>query len=1362
MQPGLRQKSARSNYTYQSCLEFGGVGNHNMGKIQYRVLVLTFLGFVIAMIGLGLSVYVTMGDLIRADIRSSLEAARNYKIQYLRSWITAERDSFDNVYIGPELAEGLYSFVKSPPALESDYVETFSDIRSSLVSKVDREVDAELSVVIPGGEVKLSSNLELVGRPHPFWFSNQYTRRTAASGESRVFIRLADSLEMVVIRNLYYQGSLYAYLVLQKTIPDRFAFELAQHQPGRYQIMLYGEDRQAYSFSYQEGARQFEFNVDDALQTEPSYWLEPDGWSPVGDASMVGVWGWDPVLDMGVAVVAESRSVFRILRISQNINLGFMICIVAASVIIAWFFQQYQKHRLYLESQLEQALQEQARDLSAERREKQTLVEALFQNSSDGYLVIKPGEVLECNPASKEMLGLESNRELVGKSPFQYSPVFQSDGSISIDHAEQLLHKAFETGFERFEWEFETRQRTRLYCWVTITIVKYYGEMVGIMVWQNMTKAIESEKVLRDSERKSRAILNSTNHVLFVLDPQGFIVDLNTAAAEWLGEKREELLNISYWDVSGWLLDEDLTRRIRDSFNEASRGDTVRFEVDTRVEGQTHYFDFVVTPIRDEHHALVMVIMEAYDITQIRIAELAEKRARQLAEEVSQTKTNFLANMSHEIRTPMNAIIGLTKLCLKTQLNGRQRTMLESIDQASETLLNILNDILDFSKVESGKLEIELVTFSIDDVLQTVSGLFALKAEEKHIEFVVSNKTDRMNLIGDPLRIQQVLMNLCSNAIKFTREGEVLLTVEMLEQNHDRGIFRFSVRDTGVGLSQSQQARLFEAFSQADTSTTRQFGGTGLGLAICKELVELMGGAISVESEQGKGSCFYFDLPLALLDDSEDPFEAVGETAAETIAIVDDNLVCIEVEKKIVRRLGYQARVFSSAEELLTALENAEYPVDIILMDWDMPGMDGCEAAMHIKNRMGGNAPAIILVTGVKNEISPQLLAHYRLDGFVIKPVNPDVLAHVIDEARQLGARTPEALGLQPELSPPARQEAVRVLVVEDNDINQMVVSNFLEETGVEAVVVANGQEAVDYIEQQETLVDAVLMDLQMPVMDGFTATEILRKKYDAQTLPVIAMTANVLTSDKERAKAIGMNDIISKPIDFQNFEWILGQWVDLPASFVAKQAEVVTDLESIAFKGVDFQFGLKQLGSDKGLYASLLLKFNEEFPQALDAMKNALYSGSEERLEEVAHRMKGVAGNLGFSGLRRCLRDIEDGAREGLDVKPHVLEIVEHWPATREVIEKAIDLLVEEGDEIEASVATDRLVNYLNDVSDRLHRHEVLPRDEVRHLKYLLLNHLDEKAVTQFIRAIDSFQMEEALGYLVNFVEQLLSSENN
>lgn len=1332
-----------------------------MGKLQYRALILTFIVFIVAMIVLSLSVHLTMGDLIRADIKSSLDATHTYKRQYLKSWTNSEKESFDDLYIGPELINSIFEFVKQPALSESDYVAHLNEIRQTLADKMSEDATAELSVVAPDGNVYISSNLELLNHAHPFWRSHQYAPRDPMNTETRAYVQMADTLNVTLIRELYFQGALFAFLVLEKPIPEQFFFNLVHSQLGNYQVLLYDRSGQAYLFLQQQSPRQFQFNVTDSFTTAKNYWLESSGWSPLNNNSMVGVWGWDTQLNLGVAVIAESRSVFKVLRIAQSINAGFIFCVIAASLIIAWFFREYRKHRLYLEHQLENALEVQARDLNNERREKQTLVEALFQNSSDGYLVVTPTQVLECNPASLAMLEVDESSSLVGRPPFLFSPPFQADGEVSLEKSEALLAEAFATGFKRFEWQFETRSRSRLYCWVTITIVKYYGEMVGIMVWQNMTKAIESEKVLRDSERKSRAILNATNHILFVLDPQGFVVDLNSAAEDWLGESRDELLGLSYWDVANWLIDSQLMALIKDAFDTALSGQVARFEADLKIADEKHFLDFVLTPIQDESYELVMVILEAYDISQIRHAEIAQKEARKLAEEVSQTKTNFLANMSHEIRTPMNAIMGLTKLCLKTQLNGRQRTMLESIDQASETLLNILNDILDFAKVESGKLEIDLVTFAIEDVLQTVAGLFSLKAEEKGLEFIVSNKASDFRLIGDPLRIQQVLMNLCSNAIKFTQQGEVVLTVEPIEQSHDRGLFRFSVKDSGVGLSPEQQEKLFEAFSQADSSTTRQFGGTGLGLAICKELIELMGGEISVQSEMGKGSHFYFDLPLALLDDSEDPFSKVDLNTHRHIAIVDDNVVCIEVEKKIVNKLGYRVSVFGSAEDLLQCLEQREAHFDVVLMDWDMPGMDGCEASLKLKQSLGSNAPSVILVTGVRNEISPEQMAQFGLDGFVIKPVNPDVLSHVIDDALEKGARRADqpqsAAASEENLLPP-----VRVLVVEDNDINQMVVRNFLIETGVEPIVVANGQEAVDFVLQQNEPLAAVLMDLQMPVMDGFTATEIIRQHYDENTLPIIAMTANVLTSDRERAKDLGMNDIISKPIDFEAFEWILGQWLTLPKSFVDKQTEEVTDLSSIVAEGIDFEFGLKQLGNDEALYLSLLQKFREEFVEAIEDLEHSVDIDARDMVEEISHRMKGVAGNLGFYDLSDRLKEIEDSSAVGEDVTQAVMQVQEQWIGLNEAINDAVSVLESKASTSPQTIANEELIRYLNEVADRLDRHEVLPMDEVRHLRVLLLKQVDEGSVNRFIRCIESFKMEEAMELLVAFVEQLLESDKN
>ncbi|MCG8317324.1 MAG: response regulator [Pseudomonadales bacterium] len=1331
-----------------------------MGKIQYRILAFIFLGFVIGIAALSASVHVTLGNLIREDIKSSLETIYTYKSQYLLNFIASEQDSLDNVYLGPELLSELHDFTALVgQETDAQYVDRLNDLRQQLLAKIPLANRAHFSLVEPNGTTVLSSNLEFLRQTHSAWHAIDSNERINAQVETQAFLITEMAPKVILVRSLYLDGQLFGHLVLEKDISEQHLFDLSS-SAGNYQFYLYDAAGNAFLQSYQGRFVQRIFKESDKFHEGSRFSLEEDGWSPFTTEPMVGAWGWQPLYGFGIVIVAESHSVFRILHIVRSINAAFLFCIIAASLIIAWFFNEYRKHRLYLEQRLENAIELQAQDLSNERQEKQSLVEALFQNSSDAYFVITKDKIIDCNPASVDMFDLKTRELLVGKHPFQFSPPFQAAGEVSLESSEELLDTAFDKGFLRFEWQFETHEKTRLFCLVTITIVKFYGQMVGIMVLQNMTQAIEAEKNLRDSERKSRAILNATSHLLFVLDPRGNIVDLNSSAADWLDREREDLLNSTYWEVARWRLDKPLIELTKDSFESVREGEPNRFEADILSGDERHYFDFVLTPILDELGTLVMVILEAYDISFQRKAAVAEKDARKLAEEVSQTKTNFLANMSHEIRTPMNAIMGLTKLCLKTALNNRQRTMLESIDQASETLLNILNDILDFSKVESGKLEIELVTFSISDVLQTVSGLFALKAEEKGIEFIVNNRCGSFNLIGDPLRIQQVLMNLCSNAIKFTDKGEVLLSVQLIRKTDDRGVFRFSVEDTGVGLSKEQKSKLFEAFSQADSSTTRRFGGTGLGLAISKELIELMGGKISVDSEPNQGSTFYFDLPLALLDDGEDPFQNSFENRTQLIAIVDDNLVCVEVEKKIVRKLGYDVEVYNSAESLLAHLNECGLnSPDLILMDWEMPGLDGCEAAVRIKQNMGERAPAIVLVTGVSNELSPEHLEQYSLDGFVIKPVNPDVLSHVIDEAFQ---KRKTFVSMQQNSEVPldnvVPKQSVRVLVVEDNDINQMVVRNFLKETGIDSVVVANGREAVDCLELQSEKFDAVLMDLQMPVMDGFTATEIIRRHYSSEELPVIAMTANVLAPDRERAKTIGMNDLISKPIDFEAFEWVLSQWIDLPKSFVDKPIDAHGVEVLSVDEHVDYEFGLRQLGNDQNLYRSLLVKFREEFPNNLHLLRAAFEEQQFVELENIAHRVKGAAGNVGLNSLKKTLQTVEDMARARRPSETDLTHLADNWRDVDKAIQRVIASFVDEVVDPSAEQSKEEMVHYLNYIADRLHRHEVLPMDEVREIKSKLINHFDAYSVTQFVKAVESFQRETALELLVNFVEQLLN----
>ncbi|EPR41173.1 PAS/PAC sensor hybrid histidine kinase [Desulfovibrio sp. X2] len=655
----------------------------------------------------------------------------------------------------------------------------------------------------------------------------------------------------------------------------------------------------------------------------------------------------------------------------------------------------------------------------------------------------------------------------------------------------------------------------------------------------------------------------------------------------------------------------------------------------------------------------------ARDITERILAGRLIEEARQEAEQANQAKSDFLARMSHEIRTPMNAVLGMCHLALKTRLSPKQHDYLTKIRRSGEALLGVINEILDFSKIEAGRLSIENVRFDLEAVLGNMVDVNALAAEDKGIEFLLSVDADvPTDLCGDPLRLGQVLINLVGNAVKFTEQGEVLVSVLALERGEKHALLRFSVRDTGIGLTPEQITTLFDPFTQADGSTTRRHGGTGLGLAICKRIVEMMGGGIEVQSEPGVGSEFSFVLRFPLPEEREGaPRATPNDLKGLGVLVVDDNATSRMILGDILQSFRFTVGAASSGEEALRLLERGDIDYSVVLLDWKMPGMDGMACARRIRTMPLAMQPAIIMVTAYGREEIMRSVEISDVDGLLLKPVSRSVLLNTIMES--LDAEGHEHHALAPGAGPddiPGHIRGARILLVEDNELNQQVARELLEGAGLDVTVAGDGEAALDILGRTQMAAaedgggfQAVLMDVRMPGMDGFEATRRIRATSELRDLPVIAMTAHALDTDREKSLRAGMNDHVGKPIRPSELFAALGRWIS-PAGWKpaappppppengsggrglaprASAAAQATGAERLpppgAVPGLDMASGLARVRGNARLYRRLLLDFARTCGKAPERLGAEIAAGDFELARQEAHTLKGVAGNVGL-----------------------------------------------------------------------------------------------------------------------------------
>ncbi|MDP2875017.1 MAG: response regulator [Holophaga sp.] len=887
------------------------------------------------------------------------------------------------------------------------------------------------------------------------------------------------------------------------------------------------------------------------------------------------------------------------------------------------------------------------------------------------------------------------------------------------------------------------------------------GQVVGtVLVFRDVTTEYAVQKALHDQQFYTRSLLESSIDAMMTTDPSGIITDVNQQMQTLTGCTREELIGVPF---KNFFTDPE---RAETGINLVLKKLKVSdYELTARAQdGQETVVSYNATTFYNREGKLQGVFAAARDVTERKWLDqvLREKStdlesAKMQAEKANQAKSDFLSSMSHEIRTPMNAIIGMSYLALKTALTPRQRDYIRKIKGSGQHLLGIINDILDFSKIEAGKLTVEHVEFELEKVLDNVANLISEKTSAKGLELVFDiDRNVPPCLVGDPLRLGQILINYSNNAVKFTEHGEIDIIIRLQEQTATDVLLYCSVRDTGIGLAEEQIGRLFQSFSQADASITRKFGGTGLGLVISKRLAELMGGEVGVESELGKGSTFWFTARIAKSTRSQRKLLLSENLRGKRALVVDDNANARLVLGRLLGNMSFSVDQVDSGKAAISAVDRAAAhgePYDLVLLDWQMPGMDGIETAKHLRALPLVTSPHLVMVTAYSRE---EVIKDAEENGFqdvLIKPVSASVLFEGI--LRIFGG-----VEVVPRMTEDQSNEAferlaeirgARILLVEDNDLNQEVAMELLREAGFVVDLAENGQQAVNRV--KATHYDMVLMDIQMPVMDGVMATQVIRQIDRFKALPIVAMTANAMQGDRDRCLAAGMNDHVAKPIEPEDLWRVLGQWIKplgarIPRPNVAISLPGEPMIPS-GIGGLDTVCGMRRVLGKKALYLSMLQKFIAGQGTAMAALGAALARDDWETAERIAHTLKGVSANIGALELQQLAGRLET-------------QIAERQSRTAinaciEDVKVPLDILIADlrqqltTPRQNVMVAVDPLEIKL--VSDRLH--SLLSDNDVEALDHLeanadLLSSAFPERYQELQQAIRSFDFEVGLSVLM------------
>uniref|UniRef100_UPI0040475A82 response regulator n=1 Tax=Aliarcobacter sp. TaxID=2321116 RepID=UPI0040475A82 len=908
-------------------------------------------------------------------------------------------------------------------------------------------------------------------------------------------------------------------------------------------------------------------------------------------------------------------------------------------------------------------------------------------------------------------------------------------------------------------WKGRIKNKTKDggYYWVDSVIEQEYdfdGNVVGyVSLRHDVTAVVELEKLSANLENmikerteelyqlnKQQKAIFDTASIGIILLKNRVIQEMNNKICMIFGYEYNELINFSTRIF--YAQNEDY-ESVKKQYEIIQIGEIATWEQKFIRKNGTLFWARVTMQAIDLTNLDKGLVATIDDITLEKQALEEIKKAKLLAEESTKSKSEFLANMSHEIRTPMNAIIGMSYLALQTSLDEQQKSYIQKIDTASKNLLGIINDILDFSKIEAGKMTIEKIDFSLDDVLSNLSSLFMFQIEEKRLELLFDVDMDvPMALKGDVLRLTQILTNLLSNAIKFTAEGEIIISIKLLSKDKQNAQIRFDVKDTGIGISDENKEKLFSSFSQADSSTTRKYGGSGLGLAICKQIVELMDGSVGLESIPGVGSDFYFTINFELQNEQKNLLELRNNFKKLKVLVVDDNASSREILQNIIKSLGFEVKAICCGIEAIKELKEAnkdDKPYDLVLMDWMMPEMNGIDTIIKINKDIGiDRTPTFIMVTAYNKEELIQKAKEANVFGFLEKPVSPSTLYDTILKAfgKHIVIDTNESIKNNNFSEIKKLIQGSKILLVEDNLQNQEIAIEFLQKANIKVKIANNGKEAIEILENNEF--DGVLMDCQMPILDGYEATKQIRKIEKFKDLPIIAMTANAMQGDKEKCINVGMNDYIAKPLDFNKFYETLSKWIKPKYTFIETQKEEIEDenqidIKTINIDGINISEALNRMAGNQKLLLNQLKRFiksqNSFEKRILIYIKN---NDLESAIRE-AHTLKGLCGNIGADLLFEKSRELEFYLKEkGFDDK--YIELIE-------IVKSELELLIKNIKNVLETLFT-------NKIEDNLLENNGLNSSKINKI-FIELEHLLKELDSNAIIKANELQIEvEKLGH--------------